>query len=65
MLAGVADQALRHGDPEQAVRPLAASTAVRGLPDRAHPDAARIERTVRDRLGEGFAGATADGAAAD
>ncbi|MBW6439946.1 winged helix-turn-helix domain-containing protein [Actinoplanes hulinensis] len=65
VLVGVADQALRHDDPEQAARLLAASTAVRGLPDRAHPDAARIERAVHERLGEGFAGATADGTAAD
>jgi hypothetical protein len=31
---------------------LAASTAVRGLPDRSLPDEARIEQTLRSRLGD-------------
>lgn len=49
---GVADLALRCGEYEQAARLLAASAGVRGLPDRSQPDAARIEQTVRSRLGE-------------
>lgn len=52
VLVGVADLALRRGDPGQAARLLAASAAVRGLLDRSHPDAARVEREARDRLGE-------------
>ncbi|MFE3882863.1 BTAD domain-containing putative transcriptional regulator [Streptomyces lydicus] len=52
VLVGVADLALRRGEYEQAVRLLAASADVRGLPDRSHPDVARIERTARRRLGE-------------
>ncbi|MFF9162587.1 BTAD domain-containing putative transcriptional regulator [Streptomyces longwoodensis] len=52
VLVGVADLALRRGDPGQAARLLAASAAVRGLLDRSHPDAARVERDARDRLGE-------------
>jgi predicted ATPase/DNA-binding SARP family transcriptional activator len=52
ILVGVADLALRCGQYEQAARLLAASVAVRGLPDRSHPDAARIERDARRHLGE-------------
>ncbi len=51
VLVGVADLALRRGRHEQAVRLLAASDAVRGLPDLASPDAARIERAARRRPG--------------
>jgi predicted ATPase len=51
-LVGVADLALRHDQYEQAARLLAASVGVRGLPDHAHPDAARIERDARRHLGE-------------
>ena len=62
VLVGVADLALRRDQPEQAARLLAASTGVRGLWDRTHPDAARIERTARRRLGEaGFAEAAREG----
>lgn len=65
VLVGVADLALRRGDHAQAARLLAASAAVRGLPDRSHPDATRIERVARERLGEtGFAAAAREGAAA-
>ncbi|MEU4313238.1 BTAD domain-containing putative transcriptional regulator [Nocardia sp. NPDC024068] len=65
VLVGIADLALRSGQDEQAVRLLAASTAVRGLPDLSHPDIARIERTARDRLGEaGFTEAMGAGAQA-
>jgi hypothetical protein len=52
VLVGVADLALRLDQYEQAARLLAASVAVRGLPDRAHPDVARIERDARRRLGD-------------
>ncbi|WP_153341782.1 BTAD domain-containing putative transcriptional regulator [Nocardia aurantia] len=51
-LAGIADLALRAEQDEQAVRLLAASAAVLGLPDRSLPDIARIERTARHRLGD-------------
>ncbi|MFE9204466.1 BTAD domain-containing putative transcriptional regulator [Micromonospora sp. NPDC007230] len=51
-LVGVADLALRHNQYEQAARLLAASVGARGVPDLAHPDAARIERDVRRHLGE-------------
>ncbi|MFC9235275.1 BTAD domain-containing putative transcriptional regulator [Streptomyces decoyicus] len=59
VLVGVADLALRRDEHEQAVRLLAASAGVRGLPDRSHPDATRIEQTARRRLGDArFAEAT-------
>lgn len=61
-LVGVADLALRNGRYEQAARLLAASTAVRGLPDRSDPDLARIEESARSRLGDaGFAEAAREG----
>ncbi len=63
VLVGVADLALRRAEPAQAVRLLAASAAVRGLPDRSHPDAIRIERVARECLGAAaFAGAAREGA---
>jgi predicted ATPase/DNA-binding SARP family transcriptional activator len=63
VLVGVADLALRRDEHEQAARLLAASAAVRGLPDRSHPDAVRIERAARRSLGEArFAEATREGA---
>ena len=66
VLVGVADLALRRNEPEQAARLLAASAAVRGLPDRSHPDAARIERAARDRLGAAkYADAAREGARTD
>ena len=62
VLVGVADLALRCDQPEQAARLLAASAGVRGLPDRSHPDVARIEQIARHRLGEArFAEATQEG----
>ena len=62
VLVGVADLALRREQYEQAARLLAASTAVRGLPDRSHPDVARIERAARRRLGDArFAEAAGEG----
>ncbi|HEV2241376.1 MAG TPA: hypothetical protein VGR98_10055, partial [Streptosporangiaceae bacterium] len=61
-LVGLADLALRRGEYEQAVRLLAASTAVRGLRDYSQPDVGRIERTARSRLGDArFAEATREG----
>lgn len=52
VLVGVADLALRQGRHEQAARLLAASAAVRGLPDRSHPDVDRIEQSARSHLGD-------------
>ena len=47
---------------EQAARLLAASVGVRGLPDRSHPDAVRIERDARRHLGDTrFAEVTQEG----
>jgi predicted ATPase/DNA-binding SARP family transcriptional activator len=61
-IVGVADLALRSNQYEQAARLLAASTVVRGLPDRSDPDLARIEEAVRSRLGDaGFAEAAREG----
>ncbi|MGW6425408.1 BTAD domain-containing putative transcriptional regulator [Nocardia sp. NPDC055053] len=65
VLVGIADLALRAERYEQAARLLAASTATRGVPDRSQPDAARIERTARHRLGDvGFTEAMREGALA-
>ena len=62
ILVGVADLAARLDQYEQATRLLAASVGVRGLPDRSHPDLARIEQAARHRLGEErFAEATLEG----
>ncbi len=62
VLVGVADLALRCDQYEQAARLLAASVGVRGLPDRSHPDAARIEQAARHRLGDArFAEAAREG----
>ncbi len=64
-LVGLADLALRCGQDEQAARLLAASAGVCGLPDRSHPDLARIEQMARHRLGEArLAEATREGAQA-
>ncbi|MFE0020951.1 BTAD domain-containing putative transcriptional regulator [Amycolatopsis sp. NPDC059021] len=66
VLVGIADLASRREEYEQAVRLLAASTAVRGLPDRSQPDVARIERVAREHLGDTrFAEAAQEGAKAD
>ncbi|WP_405485647.1 BTAD domain-containing putative transcriptional regulator [Nocardia sp. NBC_00511] len=51
-LIGIADLALRDGHYERALGLLAASSAVRGQTDRSQPDAARIERDARNRLGD-------------
>ncbi len=52
VLVGVADLAVRLDQYEQAARLLAASMGVRGLLDRSHPDAVRIERDAKRHLGE-------------
>ena len=66
VLVGVADLAARLGQYEQAARLLTASVGVRGLPDRSHPDAARIERDARRHLGEArFAGVAREGTQGD
>ncbi|TDC15108.1 BTAD domain-containing putative transcriptional regulator [Kribbella albertanoniae] len=66
VLVGVAGYALRRERYADAVRLLAASTAVRGLPDRSNPDFARIEQATRSRLGDAeYAEAAAEGAQAD
>uniref|UniRef100_UPI0015F06669 ATP-binding protein n=1 Tax=Amycolatopsis pittospori TaxID=2749434 RepID=UPI0015F06669 len=65
VLVGVADLALRRDEPEQAARLLGAADELRGLPNRAHPDGARIEETALRRLGETkFAEAAREGAQA-
>jgi predicted ATPase/DNA-binding SARP family transcriptional activator len=65
VLVGIADQALRSDHYEQAARLLAAGIGVRGLPDRSHPDEARIEQAARRHLGDArFAEVTQDGAEA-
>lgn len=66
VIVGIADLALRAGRDAEAARLLAVSTAVHGVPDRSQPDATRIERTVRERLGEAdFTEAMRAGAEAD
>jgi hypothetical protein len=62
VIVGVADLAVRLDQYEQAARLLAASVGVLGLPDRSHPDAARIERDARRHLGDTrFAEVTQEG----
>ena len=66
VLIGIADLALREERDEQAARLLAAATRARGRPDRSQPDLSRIERTVRQRLGdERFTAATEQGEQVD
>ncbi|WP_280438223.1 BTAD domain-containing putative transcriptional regulator [Nocardia carnea] len=66
VLVGIADLALRAGHEADAARLLGVSAAVHGVPDRSQPDAARVERTARDRLGEAeFTEAMREGATAD
>ncbi|WP_130343867.1 BTAD domain-containing putative transcriptional regulator [Herbihabitans rhizosphaerae] len=62
VLVGIADLALRDEQDEQAARLLAASTGLRGLPDRSLPDVTRIEQDARRRLGDTrFTEATLEG----
>jgi predicted ATPase/DNA-binding SARP family transcriptional activator len=66
VLVGMADLALRRGQPEQAARLLGAAAGLRGLPDSTHPDVARIETETRNRLGDTeFAEAVLEGTKAD
>ncbi|MEV0676926.1 BTAD domain-containing putative transcriptional regulator [Actinosynnema sp. NPDC050436] len=66
VLVGVADLALRRDRPDQAARLLAAGAGVLGLVDRSRPDADRVERAARSRLGDAlFTEAAREGAAAD
>ncbi|WP_431940827.1 BTAD domain-containing putative transcriptional regulator [Nocardia grenadensis] len=66
VIVGIADLALRADRAPEAARLLAASTAVHGVPDRSQPDAARVERALRERLGEAdFTEAMRAGAEAD
>ncbi|MFC4125772.1 BTAD domain-containing putative transcriptional regulator [Nocardia rhizosphaerae] len=52
VLVGIADLALRTGQDERVVLLLTAADAIRGMPDRSLPDAARIEQRARQRLGD-------------
>ncbi|WP_433285836.1 BTAD domain-containing putative transcriptional regulator [Micromonospora sp. CA-244673] len=62
VLVGYADLALRLGRPAAAARLLGAATGIRGGPDHAVLDRARVEAAARDALGEtGFAEAYAGG----
>jgi hypothetical protein len=62
VLIGIADLALRRDQHEQAARLLAASAAIRGLPNRGHPDVAWIAREARRHLGDArFAEVTREG----
>ncbi|MEV7170031.1 BTAD domain-containing putative transcriptional regulator [Streptomyces sp. NPDC093224] len=63
VLVGVADHALRLDRPREAAGLLAAATAVRGGPDHAHADAARVTEAVRAALGTQEAGGTPETAA--
>jgi len=66
VIVGIADLALRKEEPAQAARLLAASIVLRGVPDHAQPDVARIEQAARQRLGDArFAEATEQGSRAD
>jgi ATP/maltotriose-dependent transcriptional regulator MalT len=51
-LVGVADLALREGDPERAAFLLGAADAVRGAPDHSVPDDERVTREARAALGD-------------
>ncbi|GAB3730025.1 BTAD domain-containing putative transcriptional regulator [Nocardiopsis nanhaiensis] len=66
VIVGVADLALRLEQYELAARLLAASVGVRGLPNRSHPDVARIEQAARRHLGDArFAAAEREGTEED
>ena len=61
-LVGVADLALREGDPARAARLLGAAVGVRGSADHSLPDAGRVEGEARAALGDpGFEAAYAAG----
>nr|BFE75486.1 hypothetical protein GCM10020092_087870 [Actinoplanes digitatis] len=52
VLVGVADYALRAGEPARAAMLLGAADAVRGSVDRSVPDTDRIQAAARAELGE-------------
>ncbi|NDL60258.1 BTAD domain-containing putative transcriptional regulator [Phytoactinopolyspora mesophila] len=52
ILVGVADLALHQERPREAARLLAASDAIRGMPDVSLPDVARVEGAARAALGD-------------
>lgn len=54
VLVGIAGQAIRLDRPQEAARLLAAALAVRGGPDHARADAARVESAARAALGERY-----------
>ena len=62
-LVGIADLAVREGDPARAARMLGAADAIRGTEDRSVPDVDRITAECRAALGDaGFSAAYAQGA---
>ena len=56
-LAGLADLALREGDPERTAELLGASFAIRGTTDRSVPDEERVADQARSVLGDARYGA--------
>ena len=65
VVVGLADLALREGDPARAAELLGASLGIRGTPDASIADCARIEAAARAALGEdGYAEALGRGRAA-
>jgi tetratricopeptide (TPR) repeat protein len=56
-LGGLADLALREGDPERAAELLGAGVAIRGTPDRSVVDEKRVADQARSVLGEAGYGA--------
>jgi hypothetical protein len=57
VLGGLADLALRAGDPERAAELLGAGVAIRGTPDRSVVDEIRVADQARSVLGEAGYGA--------
>jgi len=51
-VAGLADLALREGDPKRAAELLGASFAIRGSTDRSVPDEERVVGAARSALGD-------------
>jgi predicted ATPase/DNA-binding SARP family transcriptional activator len=65
-LVGFADLAVRAGEPERAATLLGAAIAVRGMEDRSLLEPPRVERAVREAIGdEGYDAAYARGRAMD
>jgi predicted ATPase len=62
VLVGVADLAMREGDPDRAARLIGAADGIRGDVDRSVPDVQRVTTETRAALGDaGFAAAYAKG----